>query len=62
MQGGFAKPTGQLKAIELDEVTFAVKLVGPVGGTASHVAAAEVSALACAEAADEPNKSTASTA
>ena len=61
MQGGFAKPAGQLKAIVLDEVAVAVKLVGPVGGTASQVAAARVAWLAWADGADAPYASADST-
>ena len=60
-QGGFAKPVGQLKVIALDEAAVAVKVVGPVGGTAFHVEVTEVSALACPEAADAPLTSSAFT-
>jgi hypothetical protein len=61
VQGGFAGAAVQLKAMALEDDAVAVRLVGPVGGTESHVAAAKVSALACCEAADVPYKSTAST-
>jgi hypothetical protein len=44
----------------LEEDAVAVNLVGPVGGTEVHTAA-EVVALACAEAADAPSASSAST-
>ena len=61
VQGGFAGAAVQLNAIALEEDAVAARLVGPVGGTELQVAAAKVSALACDEAADVPNKSTAST-
>jgi hypothetical protein len=61
VQGGFAGAAVQLKAMALEDDAVAVRLVGPVGGTESHDAAAKVSALACWEAADVPYKSTAST-
>ena len=62
MHGGFAKPAGQLKPIELDEIEVADKVVGPVGGTASQVAAARVAMGTCVDGADAPSASVASTA
>jgi hypothetical protein len=61
VQGGFAGAAVQLKLIALEEDAVAVRPVGPVGGTESHPVEAEVSALACAEGAEAPYKSTAST-
>jgi hypothetical protein len=61
VHGGFAGAAVQLKLIALEEDAVAVRFVGPVGGTESQDAGANVSALCCAEAADAPFKSTAST-
>ena len=61
MHGGFSGAAVQLKPMTLEEDAVAVRLAGPVGGTALHVDVAEVSALACAEAADVPSTSSAFT-
>ena len=50
----------QLKPIELPEIPVAVSPVG-AEGTALHTGATGVVAVACAEAADVPSASTAST-
>lgn len=51
VQGGFAGAAVHVKPIVLEEETVAARLVGPVGGTEGHDGAAEVVAVACAEAA-----------
>ena len=61
MQGGFAGAAVQFKPMTLEEDAVAVRPVGPVGGTELHDEPAEVVAVACAEAADVPYESTAST-
>ena len=60
MQGGFSGAAVQLKPMALEEDAVAVSPVGPVGGTEVHDAAGVV-AVACAEAADVPYESTATT-
>ncbi len=62
VQGGFTGAAVQLKAMVFEEDAVAARLDGPVGGTDPHVAAANVSVLACADAGDAPYKSTACTA
>jgi hypothetical protein len=56
--GGVTAP--QLKLMPLDEAEVAIKPAG-AEGTAEQVAAALVVAIACADGADEPLLSTAST-
>ena len=50
----------QLRLITLEEAAVAVSPTG-AEGTAAHEAPADVVALACADAAEEPSASTAST-
>jgi hypothetical protein len=61
VQGGFAGAAVQVKPMTLEEEAVAVRPVGPVGGTESQPEPVEVVACACAEGADVPCKSTAST-
>jgi hypothetical protein len=61
VQGGFSGAAVQVKPMALEEEAVAARLVGPVGGTAVQLAPACVVAVACAEAAEVPSASTAST-